>query len=617
MKYTQLFTFMALIACMGSGVEAESVCFCAEFPDYVSYGRVGRLPDGWRLTDQQFDPDQVWHTFYLALPTCCPDEVEAELWRRSDPNSEFYGQWLSQEELFDLVRDEEAVEHVVEWLNGTGVTDIHEYGDNLVVNATLTQIGQLFNCTVYQFLHGTSGRLHYAVWNGELQVPFWISPWLEMVGGLLEFPRMSGRGVKWSNRWRGSGVDVEGGDPWVTPYGLRKMYNVTTGLNWNHSCSQAVAEFTGMTCVTNSDLALFLNASGLAHYQMTDSHMLGDKCDLNVSYPGTESSLDIQYQMAFQNSPDQFYLNVDEWLYEMTVELSAMESPPLVISMSYGWNEAQQCDPSVFGQCYWNAPPEEYTRRVNLEFAKLGLRGVTLVASSGDSGPNGRSNMGCSANASDPDPFRPVFPTDSPYVLSVGGNIVVEPVLANQSDPELPPACQNASCVVGGEERNCDYDRCMWTAGGGFSNYFEMPWWQYTAVQQYLNGSTVKPHAYFNQEGRAYPDVSLVAHNYMVWIGGYSSGVDGTSASSPAFSAMVTLLNNLRASQGRGSVGMIGPLLYNCTSCFTDITVGHSNSTEEGDCQYGYNAGVGYDPVYGLGTPNFGLLYEYVRDLPN
>lgn len=609
MKYTQLFTFMAsLISLIGTSfVSSESLCFCVDspegFPDYVSYGSVKHLPDGWRLTDQTFDPEHVWHKFYLALSTESPEKVEAELIYRSDPNSNLYGEWLSQDELFDLVRDEDAVEIVTEWLNQYNVTDIKEYGDNFIVNATLSQIETLFNCQVYQFVHGTTGRVHYAIWNGELLAPFWVSPWLEMVGGLLEFPRMSGRaeGIR-SN-----------GDPWVTPYGLRKMYNVSDSmLNWDHSCSQAVAEFTGMQCVTNKDLAEFLNASGLAPYRMTDSHMLGDKCSLNTSYPGVESSLDIQYQMAFQNSPDQYYLNVDEWLYEMTVELSAMENPPLVISMSYGWNEAQQCDPSVFGQCYWNAPPEEYTRRVNLEFAKLSLRGVTLVASSGDSGPNGRSNVECQG----PNPFRPVFPTDSPYVLSVGGNIVIDPILANQSDPELPSGCYDTSCVVGGEERNCDFDRCGWTAGGGFSNYFNMPWWQYPSIEDYLSGPTEKPSVYFNREGRAYPDVSMVAHNYMVWIAGFAQGVDGTSASSPAFSAMITLLNNLRASQGRGPVGLIGPLLYNCTACFTDITIGHSNSTEGGDCKYGYNAGVGYDPVYGLGTPNFGLLYEYVRDLP-
>lgn len=591
-------------------VSGNSICFCEYYPNhptYVSYGiSPTKLPYGWQLTDQQFDQENTYLNFYLALTTNDPDQVHNELRLRSDPNSPQYGQWLTQEELFDLVRDEDAVYYISNWLNNYQITDFQEYGDNMIVNASIAQINQLFNTTVYQFVHHPSNRFHYAVWQNQLHVPYSLSDYLEMVGGLLEFPK-----IRPSTRYTQSS---DPSNPYLTPYGLRHMYNVTAPLNWSPSTSssQAVAEFTGMQCISNNDLRLFLANSSLAPYQMTNSHMLGDVCNLNTTYPGVESSLDIQYQMALQNNPNQYYLNVDEWLYEMTVELSAMKSPPSVISMSYGWNEAQQCDPSVFGQCYWNAPPEEYTRRVSLEFGKLSLRGVTLLASSGDSGPNGRSNSLCQG----PNPFRPVFPTDSPYVTSVGGNIVVSPVLANKSDPNLPPQCHNNSCVVGGEERNCDFDRCGWTAGGGFSNYFNMPWWQYQAIQQYLSGNTTKPSVYFNKEGRAYPDVSLIAHNYMTWISGYPQGVDGTSASSPAFSAMVTLLNNLRASQGRGTVGLLGPLLYNCTHCFNDLTVGHSNSTEGGDCAYGYNAGVGYDPVYGLGTPNFGHLYEYVRSLP-
>ena len=49
--------------------------------------------------------------------------------------------------------------------------------------------------------------------------------------------------------------------------------------------------------------------------------------------------------------------------------------------------------------------------RVNIEFMKLGVRGVSVITSSGDDG------AGCINKTK----FVPHFPTSSPYVTSVGG----------------------------------------------------------------------------------------------------------------------------------------------------------------------------------------------------
>ena len=93
---------------------------------------------------------------------------------------------------------------------------------------------------------------------------------------------------------------------------------------------------------------------------------------------------------------------------------------------------------------------------------------------------------------------------------------------------------------------------CGWTAGGGFSNYFNRPQLAIHVVEQYLNsGVNLPPNKFFNKNGRAYPDISLVAHNYLIRASGQYSTVDGTSASSPVMSGLVSILNNLRVSQGK------------------------------------------------------------------
>ena len=35
------------------------------------------------------------------------------------------------------------------------------------------------------------------------------------------------------------------------------------------------------------------------------------------------------------------------------------------------------------------------------------------------------------------------------------------------------------------------------------------------------------------------------------------------------------------------------------------------------NCKYGYSATKGYDAVYGLGTPNFDKIYNYVKNMEN
>lgn len=100
----------------------------------------------------------------------------------------------------------------------------------------------------------------------------------------------------------------------------------------------------------------------------------------------------------------------------------------------------------------------------------LGLRGVSILFSSGDSGVGSNCNGG---------PFVPEYPTDSPWVTSVGATV--------NTSPET---------VAG-------------FSGGGFSNRWPQPSWQNQIVSNYLTNTPGVPNAkYYNASGRAYPDVS-------------------------------------------------------------------------------------------------------------
>jgi hypothetical protein len=70
-------------------------------------------------------------------------------------------------------------------------------------------------------------------------------------------------------------------------------------------------------------------------------------------------------------------------MLEFATDLFAANPAPMVVSMSWGWPENKQCD--IPGSCT-NGTTKDYVLRVNIEWLKIGLRGITLLAASGDQG---------------------------------------------------------------------------------------------------------------------------------------------------------------------------------------------------------------------------------------
>lgn len=113
--------------------------------------------------------------------------------------------------------------------------------------------------------------------------------------------------------------------------------------------------------------------------------------------------------------------------------------------------------------------------------------------------------------------------------------------------------------------------------------------------------------------------------SYEVVYGGKLSPSGGTSAASPVVAGIIGLLNDARLRAGKSTLGFINPLLYAIGSgALNDITLGQSIgcngvSTQSGAPVNGsiipwatWNATVGWDPVTGLGTPDFEKLKALV-----
>jgi len=316
-----------------------------------------------------------------------------------------------------------------------------------------------------------------------------------------------------------------------------------------------------------------------------------------------------------------FWLNGGEntWLFGWATKFFSAANVPWINSLSYGWAEDDQCAVGIgSAECTkLKLDSTGYVTRVNAEFMKIGLRGVTLVVASGDSGCHGRTDETCTAST-----FTPDFPAASPYVTSVGATQLRDVVLELQNPP---PVCGDAYywfCASNGVEDAVSYEFAGFASGGGFSNVAPRPSYQDAAVQAYLSSSTGKgiPASYYNASGRAYPDLAALGSAILIILGGSDTAIGGTSASAPIVAGVFTLLNDYSLNTDKKPIGPMNQLLYQWGAtkpdAFQDVTVGDNTCTESGcfDCA-GFYCTAGWDPVTGWGTPNYDKMVGYLAEL--
>jgi len=280
------------------------------------------------------------------------------------------------------------------------------------------------------------------------------------------------------------------------------------------------------------------------------------------SEAGDEANLDTQYTVGLATDVPVVFISVGEdnqdgdlgGFLDIINYLLDEDSPPQVLTTSYGDNEADI--PISMADNLCNA------------YAQLGARGVSILFASGDGGVSGSQSGSCRT-------FVPTFPSGCPYLTSVGATTGISPETAASF------------------------------SSGGFSNYWGIPSYQSSAVSSYLSslGSTNKGK--FNSSGRGYPDVSTQGENFEIVVDGEFGTVDGTSCASPTFASVIALLNDELIAAGKSALGFLNPWLYStAASALNDVTSGDNPGCNTN----GFPAKAGWDPVTGLGTPNYAKL---------
>ncbi|KAF9814359.1 hypothetical protein IEO21_05154 [Rhodonia placenta] len=500
----------------------------------------------------------------LGLANSNTDGLITTLYDVSTPSSANYGQHLSKEEVGAFTAPtKETVDAVNAWIieNGLSATTISPAGDWLAISVPVSKANEMLDADFSVFTHESTGA--QSIRTLSYSIPTDLKGHLDLVHPTTTFTPPSAKLPIHAVKFAGNVTKRDIGDcsRFVDPQCLEELYGIPTTAATESSNYLVVTGYNNEYPST-TDLVDFLGPFQSAESSSTSYTVVEiDGGSYDPSNPGVEADIDIQYTVGLAIGVPVTFTSVGEsasdgvfgfldtanyWLGQSTT--------PSVISTSYGSNE-EYISTNVYNSLC-NA------------YASLGLRGTSVLFSSGDGAVTGTQSEDCTD-------FVPTFPSGCPYVTSVG-------------------ATQGNS-----PETAADF------SSGGFSNVFAIPPFQASSVAGYLAYLGDTNAGLYNASGRGYPDVSAQGVDFIFNYQGSWYLVEGTSCSSPTFASVIALVNDRLVAAGRSKLGWLNPFLYSIGKfALTDITSG----SNPGCNTNGFSATTGWDPVTGLGTPVFDEL---------
>jgi subtilase family serine protease len=518
-------------------------------------------------------------------------DLDRLLAAQQDRSSPHYRKWLTPEEFADRFgASSNDLARLREWLEGQGlqIKAVARGRTFIRFDATAEQVRHAFGTEIHHY--SVDGAMHYAN-AGPPMLPAALAPLLLRVGGMDDFAPHPDH-VAFARLKNNATVapDYSYGDSLhaLAPADLLAIYGISGQSPLPDGTGQTVVVI-GSSDTTATDLQVYCTLS-------TD---LACGTAFIVAPPGEDPGTDT------------------EWATEETMDLE------LVSAVAPGSALVLDLDPSVWNALY-DAVDNSRGQVISMSFGvceslvdaalvssvqaaaqQANAQGITLIASSGDSGGAGCdsgaiTDGGAHAAAVD-------LPASLPEVTGVGGTEFIEGTGAFWSGGGT------ATGYIPEEVWNDTTATRFAASGGGVSTLFTKPAWQ--------SGTGVLNVPADGQ--RDVPDVALAASaahdGYAIALNGVlSTSADppyvlgGTSASTAVFAGIVALLNE---SLGSAS-GNINAALYTIAGgsssglAFHDVATGNNivPCASDSNCAspplLGWNAGIGYDLATGLGSVN-------------
>jgi len=505
------------------------------------------------------------------------EQLLAEL---QDPASPNYHNWLTPESYADRFGSSAAdIDKLSAWLRSQGFSLQYTARgrDFISFSGSARQVQATLHTEIHRYQVGSETHFANAT---DVSLPSALEPLVASVLGLHDFHPKAPRKKALPGYLAGDGNN------YLVPDDLATIYDLTPLYSSGYTGAGQSLVIVGQSDIDPDDIAAFRSAWGLPP---TTIQMVP-----NGNYPGVndaevEADLDLEWSGALARFATLIYVYSDDADYSTYYAIDNNLAP--VISESFGLCEFTVAS-NRLGLYNYQA-----------EAQKGNAMGITWLASSGDSGA-----AGCDYGAAIAGNGLGVsLPASVPEVTAVGGTEFSEGsgtywggsngYNGNSALSYIPEMSWNDTAFGGG----------IAASGGGLSAVYKKPAWQ--------AGPGVP-----NSGMRAVPDMALAASNdhdpYIVFSEGAELAVGGTSAASPSFAGILTVLNQYLVQNGfqsKAGLGNINPRLYSMAAgttpgIFHDITLGNNTvpcQTGTLDCtngQFGYSAGVGYDMVTGLGS---------------
>ncbi|MGC8497556.1 MAG: protease pro-enzyme activation domain-containing protein [Thermoplasmata archaeon] len=537
----------------------------------------------------------------------------------STPGNTAYHKYITKAMFEKLYSPDPAIyDQSVNYFKNFGVK-IQTYADRVSISLTGSSsiISRIFNVSFGVYIKGQNK--FYSI-NQEPSVPNWMAPYISQISGMDNYykPAINSESMHINTNkskeqsFRNSNLIASeyptpinsSGVQYIYGSDLQVAYDEQTLFNFTYPTKEVVAtilwsgQYIGKNITTpygtltnGTLLGPFDPADIYAYYNDTlpawepHSKILAVPLD-GAPRPGPIASYDtsgavdentLDLEMVGSTAPGSIIFNVYTPATNMNIdqELAFILNP----NSSY----LQLNNVSVISNSWGSS---EYNDTAWYEYLQEAeARGITVLASSGDSGDNAKSSKYLGSNyANDWVEFPSAMAYDSFGVTAVGGTTL-----------RLTSTLSIENQVAWYISQNDTENGGPAGSTGGISKVFKEPYWQYDSIaNNVLNGT-----------GRGVPDIAAIANNTIIYITvdgtSYYSGqylMWGTSVASPVEAGIVAEINAVLSLNNQPSLGYLNPLLYRLAN---DQLQPLTNTNDTGYIATGtYNSSLPTLPFYNV-----------------
>jgi len=561
----------------------------------------------------------------------------------SSPNSDGFHRYITRSDFEMMFSPSIGIyNRSLNYFKSFGV-NVQGYSDriSIVLTGPSSIISRVFNVSFGEYENGQN--IFYSI-DQEPSVPYWMAPYIAQISGLDDYYRPALNYLleyenitidKQSSMLSGypspiiyNGVQEIYGSDLQVAYDERSLFNFTYPANEVVATILWSGQYVGPN--TTTPYGNLTNGTLLGPFDPSDIYSYYN--DTLPSWEPHSKVIAVPLDGAPEPSPLASY-DTSGAVGENTLDLEMVGStaPGATIFNVYGPTPSNTytdqalafiLNPnSSFSELNkvsvisnsWGSP--EYNDTAWYEYLQEAqARGITVLASSGDSGDNANSSKYPGSNY--PNDWVE-FPSSMAYnyfgVTAVGGTTLTLNSSLN-IESQVAWYISSRDTANGGPAGST----------GGISEIFPEPIWQSdTIANKVING-----------QGRGVPDIAAIANNTIVYItvdgtsGLYGEG--GTSVASPVEAGIIAEINAVLSLNNQTSLGYLNPLLYKLGNeqlsslTYTDTTgydlTGSYNSSLPTLPFYNvyqgrnhiYNATYGYNLVTGWGSIDAYNLTMYV-----